>query len=119
MTPEQENQCKTIIKAHVIAAKASNAAPVPGLSIAADLVALTTMTLALSKIFGAELTLDSAKDLVIATLKESALKQIKQPGKLFGKLVPGFGKAPDENEIETTAWALAKEIEQKYESKAA
>jgi uncharacterized protein (DUF697 family) len=119
MTPEQESQCKTIIKAHVIAAKTSNAVPVPGLGIAADLVALSTMTVALSKVFGAELTVDSAKDMVLATLKESALKQIKQPGKLFGKLVPGFGKAPDENEIEVTGWALAKEIEAKYETKAA
>jgi uncharacterized protein (DUF697 family) len=119
MTPEQESQCKTVIKAHVVAAKASSAAPVPGLSIAADLVTLTTMTLALSKVFGAELTLDTAKDLVLATLKESALKQLKQPGKLFGKLVPGFGKAPDENEIETTGWALAKDIEAKYATNAA
>ena len=56
MTEEQRKKCHTIIHSHAAAAAAGNAVPIPGVGIATDLVTMTTMTLALSKVFEADVT---------------------------------------------------------------
>lgn len=54
MTDEQKKKCHAIIHSHAAAAAAGNAVPIPGVGIAADIVTMTTMTLALAKIFEAD-----------------------------------------------------------------
>lgn len=54
MTDEQKRKCHAIIHSHAAAAAAGNAVPIPGVGIAADIVTMTTMTLALAKIFEAD-----------------------------------------------------------------
>ncbi|MEI8244537.1 MAG: hypothetical protein WCI51_01835 [Lentisphaerota bacterium] len=111
MTEKQINRCHAIIHSHALAAGAGNAIPVPGLDIAADITALTTMTMALGAVFGQSITADLAKNLVIAQLKKQILKRI---AKSAVKLIPVFGwlagPAMGIAMTEATGWEIANRL---------
>ena len=119
MTPAQESKCHKIIHSHAVAAAAGNAVPVPGLGIATDMVAMTTMCTSLCAVFGGNMTEAAAKAIAIAAIKNTMLKQpIKTIAKELSKLIPGLGSvvAPTISValLEAAGWTLAKELEQKF-----
>ena len=75
MTSDQESSCHKIIHVSAAAAAAGNLIPVPGTGIAADMVAMTAMTMSLAGVFGGSLTEEAAKGIAIAALKNTMLKQ--------------------------------------------
>lgn len=118
MTEDQSKKCHAIIHAHAVAAAAGNAVPVPGLGIATDMVAMTTMTMTLCGVFGGSLTDEAAKALAIAAIKNTMLKQpIKTLTKELSKLIPGLGQivAPSISVVmfEAAGWTIAKDLESK------
>lgn len=122
MTEEQEKKCHMIIHSVAVAAAAGNAIPVPGLGIAADMVAMTSMTMSLSAVFGGNLTEEAAKGLAIATIKNVMLKQpIKTLTKELSKFIPFLGQvvAPSISIVmlEAAGWTLAKELDAKFSKK--
>jgi len=122
MNTSQKKKCHTIIHSHALAAAAGNAVPVPGLGLAADMVAMTTMTMALCAVLGGNISEAAAKNLAIAALKNTMLKQpIRILTKELSKLVPGLGQlvAPSIAVviIEAAGWALANELEEKFKKK--
>ena len=117
MNQAQKNRCHAIIHAHAVAAGAGNAVPVPGLGIATDMVAMTTMTMSLCAVFGGNIKEEAAKTLAIATIKNTMLKQpVKVLAKELSKLIPGLGQivAPSITVVmlEAAGWVLANELEQ-------
>ena len=74
MTPAQESKCHKIIQSHAVAAAAGNAVPVPGLGIATDMVAMTTMCTSLCAVFGGNMTKTAAEAMAIAAIKNTMLK---------------------------------------------
>jgi uncharacterized protein (DUF697 family) len=116
MTDDQKTKCHAIIHSHAVAAAAGNAAPIPGLGIAIDMVAMTTMAMALCAMFGGNVKEETAKTLAIAALKNAMLKQpIRTLAKELSKLVPGLGQivAPSIAVvmIEAAGWVLASELD--------
>lgn len=119
MTPEQESKCKVIIHTAAVAAGAGNIAPIPGLGIAADTVALTGMAVALATVFGGELTHEAAKGMAFSAIKNTMLKApLRTITKELTKLVPFLGQAVAPSVsfglVEAAGWTLAKELERKY-----
>lgn len=119
MTPEQKSQCSKIIHTAAVAAGAGNLAPIPGLGIAADTVALTGMAMGLAAVFGGEMTHEAAKGAAFSALKNVMLKApLRTIAKELSKLVPGLGQvvapAVSFGLVEAAGWALAKELERKY-----
>lgn len=98
--------------------------PVPGLGIATDMVAMTTMTMSLCAVFGGNIKEEAAKTLAIAAIKNTMLKQpMKVLAKELSKLVPGLGQivAPSITIVmlEAAGWVLATELEQAHSDKVA
>lgn len=119
MTEEQKAKCATIIHSHAVAAGAGNAVPVPGLGVATDIVTMTTMAMMLSAVFGGNMPENVAKNMAIAAIKRTMLKQpIKTITKELSKIVPFLGQivAPSISVamLESAGWLLAKEMDQKY-----
>lgn len=117
MTESEYSKCHAIIHTHATACAAGNLVPVPGVGLAADIVAMTSMCLALSAVFGGNLTENAAKGLAVAALKRTVLKHpIKVIAKELSKLIPGLGQvvAPVVSVamMEATGWTLAKELKQ-------
>lgn len=122
MSPAHKKQCHAIIHSHAVAAATGNAVPIPGLGIAADMVAMTSMTMSLCAVFGGNIKEEAAKTLAIATLKNTMLKQpIRVISKELSKLIPGLGQvvAPSITilMLEAAGWILAEELEQAYTDK--
>lgn len=118
MTDEQEMQCHGIIHSHAVAAAAGNAVPVPGLGVATDIVTMTTMAMALSAVFGGDIPENVAKNVAIAALKRTLLKQpLKTLAKEASKLIPGLGQvvAPAMSVAmhESAGWVMAKDLERR------
>ncbi|WP_447586115.1 hypothetical protein [Pseudoxanthomonas mexicana] len=123
MNESQKKQCHAIIHGHAVAAAAGNAVPVPGLGIATDIVAMTTMTMSLCAVFGGNIKQEAAKTLAIAAIKNTMLKQpLKVIAKELSKLIPGLGQvvAPSITVVmlEAAGWVLAKELEEAQSEKA-
>lgn len=119
MTPEQKSQCSKIIHTAAVAAGAGNLAPLPGLGIAADTVALTGMAISLAAVFGGELTTEAAKGVAVSAVKNVVLKApLRTIAKELSKLIPGLGQvvapAVSFGLVEAAGWALAKDMERKY-----
>jgi len=122
MTDSEKNKCHTII--HSCAAGAAGAAggnivPIPGVGIAADIIAMTAMTMSLAGVFGGNLTEQAAKGIAIAAIKRTMLKQpIRVIAKELSKLIPGLGQivAPTISVImvEAAGWAIAKDLERQF-----
>ena len=119
MTEEQEAKCHKIIHAHAVAAAAGNVVPVPGLGVATDMVAMTTMCMSLCAVFGGNIHKEAAKGLAIVAIKNTALKQpIKMLAKELSKFIPFAGQiiAPSITVVmlEAAGWVLAKELDDKF-----
>ncbi len=119
MTEQQQKKCHLIIHAHAAGAAAGNAVPVPGLGIATDMVAMTSMTMSLCAVFGGNLSEEAAKTLAIATMKNTMLQQpIKTMTKELSKFVPFLGQivAPSLSAVmlEAAGWALAKDLDLRF-----
>ena len=115
MTADQKKKCHAIIHAHALTAGASNAVPVPGLGVAADMVAMTTMTMSLCTLFGGDISKEASKTLAIAAMKNAMLKQpIRILTKEISKFVPILGQlvAPTITIaiFESAGWILAEEL---------
>lgn len=119
MTPEQESSCHKIIHTAAAGAGAGNLIPVPGTGIAADLIAMTGMTMSLAAVFGGDLGTEAAKGMAWAAMKNAALRQpIKTIGKEVAKFIPFLGSAVGSGVsvvlIEAAGWAIAKDLDRKY-----
>lgn len=119
MTSDQEKKCHAIIHTSAIGAGGGNLIPVPGVGIAADIVAMTTMTMSLAGVFGGNLTEEAAKGIAITAIKNTMLKQpIKTLTKELSKFVPFLGQvvAPTISitMIEAAGWSIAKELDRKF-----
>ncbi|MCR5662026.1 MAG: hypothetical protein K6G50_07855 [bacterium] len=122
MTPEQKSKCEKIIHGHAAAAAAGNLIPVPGTGVAADIVTMTTMAMALSSVFGDKIPENVAKNLAIAAIKDTALKQpIKVLSKELSKFIPFLGQvvAPSISVamLESAGWVLANELAEKAKNR--
>ena len=122
MNDAQKKKCHAIIHSHAVAAGAANAAPIPGLGIAADLVTMTTMTMSLCAVFGGRIEQEAAKALAIAAVKNTMLKQpIKTLTRELSKLIPGLGQVVAPSiavvMVEAAGWVLANELEEKFAKK--
>ena len=122
MTEEQKKKCHMIIHTFSAAAGGGNLVPVPGVGIAADLVAMTTMAIALAGVFGGNVTEEAAKGMAVAALKRTALKQpIKVITKELAKLIPFAGPAfagtMSVALAEAAGWALANDMDAKFGKK--
>ena len=108
-----------IIHSFAAAAGGGNVVPVPGVGIAADLIAMTAMAVALAGVFGGSVTEEAAKGMAVAALKRTALKQpIKIISKELAKLVPFAGQAFAATVsvalAEAAGWALAGDMDRKF-----
>jgi uncharacterized protein (DUF697 family) len=122
MTPEQESKCHKIIHTSAAGAGAGNLIPVPGTGIAADVIAMTMMSMSLASVFGGSLTEEVAKGMAVTALKNTMLKQpIKVLTKELSKLVPFLGQvigpAISVGMIEAAGWALANDMAVKFNVK--
>lgn len=122
MTEEQEKKCHAIIHSCAVACGTGNVAPIPGLGIATDMIAMTTMTMSLAGVFGGDLTKEAAKGIAIAAIKKTMLKKpIKTVTKELSKIVPILGQivAPSISiaMVEAAGWAIAKQLENELKDK--
>lgn len=91
--------------------------PVPGLGIAADITAMTAMAVALSTVFGANITKAVAEAAAVAALKDAVLKQpIKVLTKELSKLIPFAGQiiapAISIGMVEAAGWIIARQMDE-------
>jgi len=119
MTPEQERKCHKIIHSAAAGAGAGNLIPVPGTGIAADIVAMTMMSMSLASVFGGSISEEVAKGMAVAALKNTMLRQpIKVLTKELSKLIPFLGQAVGPAisfaMIEAAGWALANDMSKKF-----
>lgn len=119
MTKDQEASCHKIIHSCAAGAAAGNLIPVPGTGVAADMVAMTAMTMSLAGVFGGNLTEEAAKGLAIAAIKHTMLKQpIKTLAKELSKLIPLAGQivAPSISVVmlEAAGWSIAKDLDRRF-----
>jgi len=115
MTAEQNTRCHAIIHTAAAAAGAGNMIPVPGTGVAADMVAMTAMSVSLAAVFGGNLSEEAARGLAFAAIKNTMLKQpIKVLAKELSKLVPFLGQivAPTISVtlIEAAGWSIAEDL---------
>lgn len=124
MTPAQEKNCHKIIHSCAAGAAVGNLIPVPGTGVAADMVAMTAMTMSLAGVFGGSLTEEAAKGMAIAAIKNTMLKQpIKTLTKELSKLIPFVGQivAPSISAVmlEAAGWSIAKDLDRKFSTSSA
>lgn len=118
MDESTKAKCHTIIHSAAIGCAAGNFAPTPGIGIAADVVAMTTMTMSLASLLGGDISAEAAKGLVITELKKQTLKKpLKIIAKEASKVIPGLGQvvAPSFSfaMIEAVGWEIAKKLDRK------
>ena len=121
MTDEQRSKCHAIIHSSAAACGGGNLIPVPGLGVAADVAAMTAMTMSLAGVFGGSISEGVAKNMAVVALKRTMLKQpIKTIGKELGKFIPFFGQifaaTVSAGMIEAAGWSLAEELAAKANS---
>lgn len=118
MTPDQEKKCHAIIHTCAAGAAAGNLIPVPGTGIAADLIAMTSMTMSLASVFGGSVTEETAKGMAIAAIKNTMLKMpIRVMTKELSKFIPFLGQvvAPSISAVmlEAAGWSIAKDLDRR------
>ena len=121
MTDAQMNKCRAIIHSHAAACAGGNLVPIPGVGVAADVIAMTTMTMSLASVFGGSVTEEAAKGLAVAALKRTVLKQpIRTIVKELSKIIPILGQivapAISLGMVEATGWAIAKQLDGKSQT---
>ena len=115
MTASERNACAPIIHTSAAAAGAGNLAPIPGLGVAADTLALTTMAMRLAAVFGVSIPESVAKAMAIQAIKKTLLKQpLKTAAKELSKLIPFLGQivapAMSVAMLEAAGWCLAEDM---------
>lgn len=118
MTEDQKKKCHGIIHGHAVAAAAGNAIPLPGLGVAVDITTMSTMAMSLSAVFEGNIAENVAKNIAIAALKKTLLKQpIKTLTKELSKLIPFAGPVISSSVsvamLESAGWVMARELEEK------
>lgn len=113
-TTDYNTRCHAIIHTAAVACGAGNA--VPGLGVAADVIALTGMAVSLAAVFGEDLPKSAAKALAVSALKKQVLKQpVKYAAAKLSSFVPWVGQvlAPTVSAglVEATGWAMVKQFE--------
>lgn len=116
MNEQLNERCHVIIHSHAAAAAAGNLIPVPGLGIAADITAMTSMCMSLASVMGRNISEEVAKGLAIAALKSTILKQpIRVLTKEISKFVPFVGQlvAPAISVaiLESAGWSMVNNLE--------
>ena len=114
MPTNYNSKCHAIIHTAAVACGAGNA--VPGLGVAADVIALTGMTVSLAAVFGKDLPKSAAKGLAVAALKKQVLKQpVKYTAAKLSSFIPWLGQvvAPTVSAalVEATGWSMVKQFE--------
>ncbi len=121
MTEGEREDCHLIIHSHAVAAAAGNAAPVPGLGVAVDTIAMTTMAMALASRLGGSIPESVAKTMAVNAIKKTILKQpIKTAVKEVSKIIPFLGQliAPSISVtmLESAGWVLVDELVKKRDN---
>ena len=116
MTEDQNIKCHAIIHSAAVIAAGGNIAPVPGLGIAVDTLAMGTMVMALASLFDRDIKEKLSKNMAVMALKNTMFKQpIKAATKELSKFIPILGQlvAPTVTLglIEAAGWQLARELE--------
>lgn len=116
MNNEQNNKCHAIIHSCAVADAGGNAIPVPGTGFAADILAMTTMTMGLAAVFGKKIESAVARGLAIAALKKQVCKgPIKILARELVKIVPWGGQAAAATisfaMMEAAGWSIANEFD--------
>ncbi|EKO3686115.1 hypothetical protein P0F07_000885 [Vibrio metschnikovii] len=116
MNQQLNERCHVIIHSHAAAAAAGNLIPVPGLGIAADITAMTSMCMSLASVMGRNISEEVAKGLAIAALKNTILKQpIRVLSKEISKFVPFVGQliAPAISVaiLESAGWSMVNNLD--------
>jgi uncharacterized protein (DUF697 family) len=119
MTPDQKSSCHKIIHSCTAGGAAGNLIPIPGVGIAADVVAMTAMTMGLAGVFGGSLTEEAAKGLAITAIKDTMLRQpIRTLTKELSKFIPFVGQivGPSISAVmlEAAGWSIAKDLDRKF-----
>lgn len=122
MDESTKAKCHAIIHSAAIGCGAANCTPIPGTGFAADIVAMTAMTMSLASLLGGSIPKEVAKGMVIAEIKKQVLKQpLKTLGKELSKFVPGMGQivgsAISITMIESVGWSIANELDRKINRK--
>ena len=115
MTASERTICAPIIHSSAVAAGVGNLAPLPGLGVAADTLALTTMVMRLAAVFGVSIPESVAKAMAIDAIKKTLLKQpLKTAAKELSKLIPFLGQlvapAMSVAMLEAAGWCLAEDM---------
>ena len=115
MTASERDTCAHIIHTSAATAGAANAVPIPGLGVAADTLAMTTMAMLLAAVFGVSIPESVAKAMAIQAVKKTLLKQpLKTAAKELSKLIPFLGPivapAMSVAMLEAAGWCLAEEM---------
>lgn len=115
MTDAQRSKCRTIIHSAAITAGAGNLFPLPGTGVAADMVAVTAMSVGLAAVFGANLSDEAARGIAFAAIKNGMLRQpIRTLSKELSKLLPVLGQlvapALSAGLIEAAGWSIAEDL---------
>lgn len=85
-------RCHSIIHTHALAAASGNLAPIPGTGVLADFAAMTSMTIALARLFGKNISGPLARNLVQLAVKRATLRHpFKVVAKEIVKSVPLAG----------------------------
>ena len=118
MTDEQKSKCHAIIHIHAAVCGGGNLIPIPGVGVAADIVTMTSMTMALAAVFGSSIPEQVAKGIAVAAIKRTVLKHpIKALTKELSKLIPLLGSIFASGisvaMVESAGWAIAYELEGK------
>ena len=122
MDESTKAKCHAIIHSAAIGCGAANCTSIPGTGFAADIVAMTAMTMSLASLLGGSIPKEVAKGMVIAEIKKQVLKQpLKTLGKELSKFVPGMGQivgsAISITMIESVGWSIANELDRKINRK--
>ncbi len=116
MTDEQKQKCHAIIHSAATGSGLGNLVPVPGVGLAVDITAITSMTLALGSIFKINMVESTAKSVALTAFKRQVLKQpLKYAAKELSKLIPFAGSAlsgvASVALIEAAGWAIASDFD--------
>ena len=122
MSDAQKSKCQKIIHSSAVGAGAGNLIPIPGTGLAADVVAMTMMTMGLAAVFGGNVAEETARGIAITTMKRTVLKQpIQVLTKELSKFIPILGQAVGPaisiGIIEATGWAIANKMAIEFQNK--
>jgi uncharacterized protein (DUF697 family) len=115
LSEEQKSKCQKIIHSAAVCASAGNLVPVPGVGIAFDTIAVTSMAMSLATVFGANISEQVAKGLAVTAIKHTLLKHpIRILSKELSKLIPMVGTVISAGTsailIEAAGWSIVNDM---------